>query len=83
MIHRQQNKLADALMLYSSTHYRANPNKACELMARVAEITRLAITARDTLKARQNQGEVPLFSLLSELLKGDLGQSQGDMGAGE
>lgn len=75
-IREQQSKLAEALMIYSSTHYSNNPNKACQLLARVSELTRLAILGRDTLKARQAQGEIPLYSLLSELLKGDIVSSE-------
>ena len=72
MIRQQQDRVAEALMVYTTTHYPDKPNKYCELLARLAELPRTCNQGKDMLLQRQAQGDVPQFSLLSELLKGDI-----------
>ena len=67
-----QDSISEALLVYSITHYPKSPNKHCEMMARLAELTRTCNLGKDQLSMRQAAGEVPQFSLLSELLKGDI-----------
>ena len=45
--------------------------KFCNLLARLPELTRLCVVGKDQLTQRQLAGDVPQYSLLSELLKGD------------
>ena len=59
-------------MIYTTTHYPDKPNKFCELLARLAELSRTVVQGKELLRARQAQGDVPQCSLLSELLKGDV-----------
>jgi hypothetical protein len=71
-IREQQEKISDALMIYTTTHYPDKPNKYCELLARIAELSRTVVQGKELLRNRQAQGDVPQCSLLSELLKGDV-----------
>ena len=45
---------------------------AFELLTRLPELTRTCNLAKELLTTRQAAGEVPQYSLLSELLKGDI-----------
>ena len=71
-IRAQQEKITDALMIYTTTHYPDKPNKFCELLARLAEMSRTVVLGKEVLRKRQAEGEIPSCSLLSELLKGDV-----------
>ena len=72
IIRDYQERICEALLVYSITHFPHLPNKHCELLCRLTELTRTCSLAKDLLNARQVVGEVPPFSLLSELLKGDI-----------
>ena len=72
VIRDYQERVCEALLIHTITHYPHIPNKHCELLARLPELTRTCVLAKDQLNARQAAGEVPQFSLLSELLKGDI-----------
>ena len=70
-IRSHQEMVCEYLMLYTATHYSSKANKFCELIARLPELSRSCIQAKDILKQRQGLGDIPQYSLLSELLKGD------------
>lgn len=67
-----QDKIAESLFVYSCTHYPQHLNKHAELLTRLPELTRTCNLAKELLSTRQAAGEVPQYSLLSELLKGDI-----------
>ncbi len=72
-----QDKIAESLLVYSTTHYPQHLNKHAELLARLPELTRTCNMAKLRLSERQAAGEVPPGSLLSELLTmDDLAQQQ-------
>ena len=71
IIRAHQERVAGAFLIYSATHYLNKPNKYCELLTRLPELSRLSTLGKDILKTRQSQGDLPQYSLLSELLKGD------------
>ena len=72
-----QERIQEALMVHSLTHYPSLPHKHADQLTRLAELTRTCALGRELLKARQAAGEVPQFSLLSELLKGVVGTGEG------
>ena len=63
-------------MVYSLTHYPDQPGKHCHMLARLPELTRTCSLSKELLNSRQTAGEIPQFSLLSELLKGDAAVQQ-------
>ena len=71
VIRQYQDRISSALQVYSATHYLDKTNKFCELVTRLPELSRLCVLGKDILKTRQSQGDLPQYSLLSELLKGD------------
>lgn len=68
----QQDEFLHILHLYMNQHYPTQPNKLYQLLACLPELTRTCLLAKEQLTARQAAGEVPHYSLLSELLKGDI-----------
>ena len=57
--------------VYKNTVFYLILGKFCNLLARLPELTRLCVVGKDQLTQRQMAGDVPQYSLLSELLKGD------------
>ena len=78
-IRSYQEKLVEALLVHSLTHNPAAANKHCELLALISQLTRTCCIAKEQLTARQAAGDVPQFSLLSELLKGVMGSSESSL----
>lgn len=71
-IRQCQDKLVDALVQYSSSHYPQQPNKVCEMLACLPALSRMCILGKEQLGRRQVAGEMQQCSLFSELLKGDV-----------
>lgn len=72
IIREYQDHLCEALMVYTSSHYQHRPEKLCQMLATLPEISRTCLISKDLLTQRQNAGDIPQLSLLSELLKGDI-----------
>ena len=72
IVWNQQDELVHLLHLYMRQHYPGQPNKLYQVLACLADLTRTCMLAKEHLTARQAAGEVPHYSLLSELLKGDI-----------
>ncbi|XP_074655139.1 steroidogenic factor 1-like [Tubulanus polymorphus] len=64
-----QEKVTDALMLYTSTHYPHRSNKFGELLLRLPELARTSMMGKELLAQKDLPAEVSSFSLLMELLK--------------
>ena len=77
VLREYQDRIAESLLVYSITHYPQHLNKHAELITRLPELTRTCNIAKEALNIRQAAGEVPQYSLLSELLKGDIAVQQG------
>ena len=71
-IRDHQERVSAAMLIHSASHYQENGNKFCQLVSRLPELSRLSVQGKEILRARQSQGELPQYSLLSELLKGDV-----------
>ena len=71
VIRQQQELMLDALTSYTTTHYPKCPQKFSRLLALLPQLSRCCILGKEQLNKRQEAGEVPPYSLLSELLKGD------------
>ena len=66
-----QDRMTEALLVYTTTHYPKFPNKFGELLLKLPEVARTCLLAKDILNEKLKAGEIAPFSLLSELLKGD------------
>ena len=64
-----QEKVTDALGIYTSTHYPSAPNKFGDLLLRLSEIAKTSALCREMLAKKDLPAEVSSFSLLMELLK--------------
>ena len=71
-VRRYQERLLDAFLAYTQERQPHNPNKACHLLAKLAELSRTCVLAKEQLLPYQTSGKVPQQSLLSELLKGEV-----------
>ena len=69
-------------MLYTGTHYTHVPNKVSEMLARLPEITRISQMARDRLLTVFTPSKLAPFTLLNELIKGDVDQTDSTEQAG-
>lgn len=71
-IRQCQDRILDALLTYSSSHYPQQPNKTCEMLACLPALSRMCMLGKEQLGQRQIAGEMSQCSLFSELLKGDV-----------
>ena len=72
LIRSLQDRISNALLIFTATHSQDAGSKFCQLLARLPELSRLSNIGKEILRSRQNQGDLPdKYSLLSELLKGD------------
>jgi nuclear receptor subfamily 5 group A protein 2 len=68
-IRNYQEKVTDALMVYSTTHYPHHANKFGELLLRLPEIAKTSCIGKEMLGKKDLPAEISSFSLLMELLK--------------
>ena len=76
--HHCQGKLLESLMLHTGTNYRHLPNKVSEMLARLPEIARISQMGRDRLLTRFTSSNLTPFTLLNELIKGDMENQEDD-----
>ncbi|KAK7094708.1 nuclear hormone receptor FTZ-F1 beta-like isoform X2 [Littorina saxatilis] len=69
-IHEYQEKLSEALMEYTSTHYAQMPSKFGEMLLRLPELARISFIAKEILLVALPPTS-PSCGLLVELLKGE------------
>ena len=72
LVRQHQDHVTEALMIYTNTHYPQKPNKFCEMLVRLTELSRTCVLGKELLNQRHSSGEISPHSLLSELLKGDI-----------
>ena len=71
LIRNLQDRISNALLIFTATHAQDAGSKFCQILARLPELSRLSNIGKEILRSRQNQDDLPHYSLLSELLKGD------------
>lgn len=67
-----QDAVLESFMQDSAERHPAVANRVTHLLARLAELSRVSVIAREILTPYQAMGRVPQHSLLHELLKGDV-----------
>ncbi|KAF6039960.1 Hr39 [Bugula neritina] len=70
-IQTYQNRLLDALMLYTTSHSPDFPTKCGELLLRLSEVQRLTSVMRKQIIKRLKSGTIPAYKLIMHLLRGD------------
>ena len=67
-----QDAVLESFMRDSTDRHPSMTNRVTHLLARLAELSRVSVIAREVLAPYQAAGRVPQHSLLHELLKGDV-----------
>ena len=71
-IRAYQDAVLDSFMQHSADRHPVIASRGTRLLARLAELSRISVVAREILAPYQASGRVPQHSLLHELLKGDV-----------
>jgi len=72
-VRERQERVLDAFVSYTCEHYTFLPYKVSQLLAKLPELSRTCLLAKELLEPHQRSGKVPTQSLLNELLRGDAG----------
>jgi len=70
-IRAYQDSVLDSFTRHSAERHGSGAGRVTHLIARLAELTRASVVAREILAPYQASGRIPQHSLLYELLRGD------------